>query len=317
MPVLPQTVDLYAASLPALVRFLSDQAPQHGRLVHALRLGDDFSSLNDVPADPEAITGAPPSSDHSAARQRFSIFASIIPLLPNLLRLSYDISLARHRLDDTDPLLVALAESPVRELVVTSAGRRRVFEGEASRVLPQVLQSRPNLKRLTLRITVWWQPTSYARLLGALASLAQLEYLAVIGDFLIEMFDHEALQRLRWPLKELVVSRGSMRSFARLLLFIKRCESTLEKVRIGVVKDLSWGELPSTLELREWSLAKGVVLDLVEETQWDYLGGEGQELDPEEPVWEWTEDELGNVQREWDYEQEEWEGEYWGDRSWG
>lgn len=305
-----QTVDLSTASLSALAQFLSEQAPQHGRFVHALRLSNSSPSRHDVPTDLELITSlAIRSRNKYPSLWRSEILDAIIPLLPNLRRLSFDVSLAHYCMDDNDPLPRALAASSVSEQVRTQEESRREVEGEALRIGPKLVQLLSNLQGLTLRLTLSRSAESCSQLLEAVASLERLEYLAIIGNFEFECGDRKWIENLRCPLRELVISRGCTPLLRRILTFLQSCEGTMERVRIGVrlMEVGRFARTPFKSDLQDWCLEKKIALELVEETEWDYLGGdEWGEEDLEEPVWEWSEDELGNVARERVYERYGW-----------
>ena len=76
---------------------------------------------------------------------RSSLFAGIIPLLPNLRRLSCDVS-TDFSLDDDDPFDPALVASPIRELVIPRKGRHReVNNDDEFGVLSHLIQLLRNL----------------------------------------------------------------------------------------------------------------------------------------------------------------------------
>lgn len=159
----------------------------------------------------------------------------------------------------------------------------------------------------------------------SMAYLRKLGYLAIIGDF--DLVNHESVEGLQCHLKELVLARGWTPSCRDLLSYLRRFDGTLRRVRIPFAEDDDDAELPA---VQAWCAEKGIVLELVEEAGLDFLGGnhyleeqeeahvdlEGEEetgwndqvkelradleRQEKEPVWEFTEDELGNAGSERD-----------------
>lgn len=264
----------------------------------------------------------PPTWFPNAGSWRSSLFAAILPLLPNLRRLSCDVSVD-FQLEDDDPLNKALVASAIWELVITRKGSHREVDNSSEfGVLPHLIEHLPNLERLTFRITfpthsvhrIHRIPANFA---PAMTSLRKPEHLAIVGDF--ELVNHESVQGLQNPLKELVLARGPIPGLMDLLVFLRRFEGTLERVRIP---DVAEDSLPGRLqELRNWCAEKGISLELADETEWDYIAGyyeypddlAGEEAvekeDLEEPVWGWSEDELVKVESVGNDEGSEWEDE--------
>ena len=222
------------------------QFAESGRLVEAVLLGDTppFSQRDQIPASIESINGLRPSRRRAPPTQwRIILLSAILPLLPNLTRLSFDVAMVEHSWN-LAPLLKAIGETHVQELVLIQAGvRRQVHEGDFW-IVSELTELLPLLRNLTLRIT---QPNrfypdnrvndNFPSFRKAMGSLKHLESLAIIGAFHLFRVDgysdeRDALSELDCPLQELVVACGSPPETEPLLHYLARFEKTLRYVRV-------------------------------------------------------------------------------------
>ena len=232
-----QAANLSAPTIFDLVELFTHQLADFGRYIEAVQLGDTppSSQGDQIPTDIESITGLrPPRKRAPLSQWRLILLSAILPLLPNVTRLSFDVAMVEPSWN-LSPLLKAIGKTEIQELVIIQAGVRRQVHGGDFWIVPELIELLPLLRKLTFRITApdgfSESSVSLPALRAAMGSLKYLEFLTVVGEF--DLIDTAALSTLRSPLEHLVRVRGTPPYTLSLVDVLERFKKTLQYVRTG------------------------------------------------------------------------------------
>ena len=243
-----------------LHRLVSTLTLTNARLTHSVSLGSipGFDEYYDYNRPCDAV-------EYGRITPRRTLLTTLIERLRDLVRLSFDVSLARglsrsHVEQMSSSLVSSSSISRIQELEITSDKQRDSVELDDFSCF---IDNLPHLRHLTIH----FRENSNVRLHSFSLAVASLRYLQVL-----ELLDSAYLVGERWKLspwpwtcllKELLIGEGSRIDFDELLALLLHFAATLRRVRIHGREEQA--EAGSLDRVEAWCKGRGVEWESVEE----------------------------------------------------